>query len=167
MSKLSLIIIVFLILLIICLIILMIPGQKKKANKIMKIEKNSAVNVIMGEENGLIRIEYTSFEDMPTPQEVFPDYYPEEPPELPSQENALTPEFWQEYSRFDSLSIERKLELCQMLVDHGFMDRKKLEEFSFELPIDESTGAPLLELPPDPADDDAYEAFWKKKFPDE
>ncbi len=162
MPALTLIIIVVAAFMLLSALVLFIPGaSKNKKNSVsLNLDKNTAVNITKDSDNSVIRIEYTSFEEIPTHVEVFDDYLPE----LPEQEGALNDDFWKEYIQFDSLPAKRKFELCELLVEHGLMDRKALDEFTFPIPVDETTGKPVIELPPDPEDTDGTEAFWKRKF---
>ena len=55
------------------------------------------------------------------------------------------------------LPPERRLWLYDKLVENGLLD----ETFTIPLHIDPKTGKPIV-LPPDPSDEEAYEAFWNK-----
>lgn len=76
-------------------------------------------------------------------------------------DNPYKPE-WQsswveDLENFSDLPLERKNKVFEKMVDNGLHDGC----FTFPAPIDPKTGKPI-ELPPDPADEEAYDAFWKK-----
>lgn len=63
----------------------------------------------------------------------------------------------EELEHFDELSLNRKSWLFDKMVENGLHDGT----FTIPAPIDPDTGKPI-ELPPDPSDEEAYDAYWKK-----
>lgn len=158
MSKIALIAIVFLAFAVLSLIVLFSGKKPSVPGKAINLKIEPDTTVKLFGEDKVIRVEYSTYQDAPSPREVFPDLVSD----ITAQEDDLDSDFWREYAQFDSLPTERKVELCRKLASHGWMNDEEIDSFSIPAPKDEN-GNPIT-LPPDPADEEGYDEFWKRPF---
>lgn len=156
MSKIALVLLVIIVFLIVVIVVLFtLKGKPEEdPNSIsVKLEKGTAVNIVK-DDDSTVRVEYTSFADRPRAVEVFPDLVSN----LVEQETDLNEEFWDEFQRRDELPYERRKELTERLVRHGWLRREDVEKIVIPAPVDPETGEPVT-LPPDPSGEDAEAAI--------
>lgn len=163
MSKLAVVILIVIIFLIFTVVVLFGVKSTSKTPKdtlSVTLDKNSTIKIHQ-DEDGAIRVEYTSFEERPSALEDYPDLLSD----LDEQNDILDREFWEKYTHFMDCSLDEQRDMMNKLVSHGYVRYDDVHSFETEAPVDED-GNPV-ELPPDPTDEQAYRDFWSRPFDNE